>query len=286
MSSHAGISACRGGQHGVGRDHAELLLAGERLLPDGVPALVEPALVAVGPLLGHVVRSVRGTGREVHEERPVGRQRLLLLRPGDRLVRHVVHEVVAVLGRAPRLERRRVLVDRRVPLVRLPAEEAVEVLEPAAGVRPVVERPDRARLPRRDLVALAELRRAVPVELEDLRQRGAGVRAQRVVAGCRRGDLGDPAHADGVVVAPRQQRGAGRRAQRRRVEAGELQPVGGQALERRRLARTRRTCVDAPKPTSSSRITSTFGAPAGGRSRRIGGYFVSGDVASNVTVPV
>jgi uncharacterized protein len=38
--------------------------------------------------------------------------------------------------------------------------------------------------------------------------------------------------------------------------------------------------LDAPKPTSSSRITSTFGAPAGGRSRAIGGNFVSGSLAS------
>ena len=34
--------------------------------------------------------------------------------------------------------------------------------------------------------------------------------------------------------------------------------------------------LDAPNPTSSSRITNTFGAPAGGRSGVIGGNFVSG----------
>src|SRR5688572_10606278 len=42
----------------------------------------------------------------------------------------------------------------------------------------------------------------------------------------------------------------------------------------------------APKPTSSIRITRTLGAPSGGRSRRMGGNLVSGDVASYVTVPV
>ena len=224
------------GQRGVGRDHTELLLPGERLLADGVPALVELPLVAVRPVLRDVVRSVRGARREVHEERPVRGQRLLLARPGDRLVRHVVHEVVAVLGGAPRLDRRRVLVDRRVPLVRLPAEEAVEVLEPAARVRPVIERSDRARLPHRHLVALAELRCAVAVELEDLRQRSARVRPQRVVARRRRGDLGDPTHPHRVMVAPRQQRSTRRRAQRGRVESGVLQPVRCKAIERRRLA--------------------------------------------------
>ena len=43
--------------------------------------------------------------------------------------------------------------------------------------------------------------------------------------------------------------------------------------------------LDAPNPTSSSRITNTFGAPAGGRNGSIGGYDVSGSLASNVTNP-
>ena len=40
----------------VRRDHAECLLASERLLPERVPPLIELALVLVGPLLRHVVR--------------------------------------------------------------------------------------------------------------------------------------------------------------------------------------------------------------------------------------
>ncbi len=38
--------------------------------------------------------------------------------------------------------------------------------------------------------------------------------------------------------------------------------------------------LPAPKPTSSSSTTSTFGAPAGGRSGAIGGNAVSGSFAS------
>ena len=38
--------------------------------------------------------------------------------------------------------------------------------------------------------------------------------------------------------------------------------------------------LDAPKPTSSSSITRTFGAPAGGRSGSIGGNDVAGSLAS------
>src|SRR6478752_954920 len=43
--------------------------------------------------------------------------------------------------------------------------------------------------------------------------------------------------------------------------------------------------LDAPKPTSSSRITRTFGAPAGGRSGSMAGKLVSGSLASYVVSP-
>ena len=55
---------------------AQLDLAGQRLLAQLVPALVELALVLGDPLLRHVVRRVRGARREVGEERLVRRQRL------------------------------------------------------------------------------------------------------------------------------------------------------------------------------------------------------------------
>src|SRR3954471_24516016 len=43
--------------------------------------------------------------------------------------------------------------------------------------------------------------------------------------------------------------------------------------------------LEAPKPTSSISTTSTFGAPFGGRSGTIGGYDVSGSLASYVVSP-
>ena len=226
-----------GGELGVGRDHPELLLARERLLAQRVPPGVELPLVLGRPLDRDVVGRVRRAGRVVDEERLVGHQRLLLADPVDRAIGHVLGEVVALLRGAVGLNRNRAVVDRRGVLVRLPADEAVEVLEAAAPGRPVLERSHRARLPHGHLVALAELGRRVAVELQRLGQRRRRVRAQGVVARRRRRDLGDPAHADRVVVAPGQQRLARRRAQRRGVEAVVAQPVRGQALEGRRLAR-------------------------------------------------
>ena len=221
----------------VGGDHAERLLAGEDLLPERVPARVEATAVAVDPVLGHVVGRVRRARREVHEERPVGHQRLLLAHPRDGLVGHVLGEVVPLLRSLGRLERRRALVDRRVVLVRLTADEAVEVLEATATGRPRVERAHRARLVHRHLVALAELRGRVPVQLEDLRQRRGRVGTDPVVARRRRRELGDATHPDRMVIATGEQRLTRRRAQRSRVEPGVLQPSRGEPLRDRSVAR-------------------------------------------------
>ncbi len=227
-----------GGQLAIGRNDTERLLPGERRFAQLVPAVVELALVLVGPFRWHVVRRVRGAGREIDEERLVRRQRLLLADPRHRLVGHVGHEVVALFRRLLHFDRRGPFIKRRIPLVRLAADEPVEILEAAASRGPCIERPDRARLPDRDLVALAELRRAIAVQLERAGDRRGGVGKHGAVAGRAAGDLGDAAHADRVVVASGQQRLAGWRAQRGGVKAIVLQSAGGQSLGGGRLAGT------------------------------------------------
>ena len=183
-----------------------------------------------------MVRCVGGAGGEVGEERLVGHQRLLLTDPVDRVVGHVLGEVVALLRGAVGLDRHGAVVDGRGVLVRLAADEAVEVLEATAARGPGVERAHRARLPHRHLVALAELRGRVAVQLQRLGERRRRVRADRAVARRRGRDLRDPAHADRVVVATGEKSLAGRRAQGRRVEAVVLQPVVGEPLGGRRRA--------------------------------------------------
>ena len=225
------------GQLCVLRDDAELLLARERLLAELVPALVELALVLGRPLGRDMVRGVRRARRVVDEERLVRHQRLLLADPVDRVVGHVLGEVVALIRRPVRLDRHGAVVERRRVLVRLAAEEAVEVLEAAAPGRPRVEGPHRARLPDGHLVALAELRGRVAVQLQRLGQRRRRLRPDRVVSGRGGGDLRDPAHADGVVIATGEQGLPRRRAERRRVEAVVPEPVRREPLEIRRLAR-------------------------------------------------
>ena len=59
-----------------------------------------------------------------------------------------------------------VLVQRRIPLVGLAADQPVEVLEATAWMGPMIERPGGGGFRYRDLVALAEQRGAVAVELQ------------------------------------------------------------------------------------------------------------------------
>ncbi len=166
-----------------GRDHAQLLLAGEGLFTQFVPALIEFAFVLIGPLCRHVVRGMGGAGGKVDKERLVGHERLLLAHPVDGLVGHVLGEMVALFRSLLWLDRMRAFEQAGIVLVGLTADEAIEVFKTAARGGPVIERPQRAGLPNRHFVALAELRRGVAVQLERLGQRRAGVGPHRAIAG-------------------------------------------------------------------------------------------------------
>ena len=231
----------------LGGDDAESLLPGERLLTHLVPALVEGALVLLGPGFCHVMRGVAAPGGEVGEERL---PRVLCtdrVEPLDRLVRHVVGQVVGLVG-VVELGRRAddllVLSQARVPLPRASAEEAVEVVEAPAD-RPAVERPGGSLLAVRRQMPLPERRGAVPVVPQDPRKRNAVVRKEPRVAGERARELTDGTEADGMVVAAGQQRRPRGRAQRGHVEAVVPQAALGhprvvrsldRPAERRRIA--------------------------------------------------
>jgi len=177
-----------------------------------------------------MVRGVGGAGGEVGKERAVRHEGLLLADPVDRMIGQILCEVVALLGCRRRLNRGGSVVQRRVPLVVLAADEAVERLEPATGGRPRIEGTERRGLPHRHLVALAELGRRVAVELQRHGQRGLGVGPHRAVAGRRCGRLGDRAHPNGMVVAAAEHRSAGRGTQCRGVKPVVAQAAGGELL--------------------------------------------------------
>jgi hypothetical protein len=156
-------------QRCVRREEPQLLLACEHRLAVGVPPRVELALVAVGPLLRHMVRSVPGAGGEVHEERLLGRVDVRVAHELDRVVGEVRAEVVALLRRARLRDRGVVLRQVGIPLVRLAAEEAVIALESPAQ-RPAMKGSGRRVVLRRGEVPLAEGERVVALIEQHLRQ--------------------------------------------------------------------------------------------------------------------
>ena len=193
-----------GGEGSPRGNHAELALALPGARAEPVPAVVEHPAVLGDPLLRDLVRGVGGPGREVHEERLVGRDRVLRAHPRDCLVRHVGGEVVARVVR--RFDLFRAVPDLRRPLVGLAADEAVELLEP--GVRgPAVERALDADLPGRGLVVLPERGGVVPIHAEDLGERGDVLRPHAGVARERRRQFHDGTGVVRVMVAAGEQRG-------------------------------------------------------------------------------
>lgn len=237
------------GRLSIRRDHAELLLPGEDLLAQHVPPLVEAALVLIRPLGAHRVRRMRTAGREVHEELLVRHQRLLLMDPLDRVRRDVIVEVVALLRRLGRLDRSRALEQVRPVVVGLRADEPIKVLKPAAARRPRVKRSHLARLPRRHVVTLVDMRRRVAVQRQDLRQRRRRLRPDRGVPRRGRRRLGDHPHPHPhrMMVTARQQRLPRRRAQRADMEPVIRQPAHRQTVGVRRRARTAER-VHRPEP--------------------------------------
>ncbi len=83
-------------------------------------------------------------------------------------------------------------------------------------------------------VPLADGEAREPVLTEDLGQEPVGLRHRRVVAREAGRELDDAAHAARVMVASREEAGAGGRAQRRRVEVAVTQATGREAVEGRR----------------------------------------------------
>jgi len=124
-----------------------------------------------------------------------------------------------------------------MPLVAVAADEAVEVLE-AETARPEIEWPGAARHPVRHVVHLPEPRGVVSVLSKHLAHRAGALRHEGVVTGVARRHLRDDTARVGVVIASCDQRGSGRRAQRRRVEGVVAEPALREALEVRRLDRS------------------------------------------------
>ena len=217
-------------QHRVLGDDAQFLLSREHLFAVGVPAVVELALVLVGPFLGHLVWRMVGARREVEEERFVGRDLFEVGDEFDGLVGQIDGEVITLLGRLRRLDLMVVEDQVGIVLMGVAAEEAVVAVEPATQ-RPAVVGAGRADLFRRGQVPFADAERGIAVGEQHLGQESVLERNRTVGARVARRALGDARHAVGVVVAPVEHAGPRRRAQRRGVHVRVAKPVLRQPVQ-------------------------------------------------------
>ena len=202
-------------------------------LAEAVPAVVEHTLVQVlgQPVGGRRVRRVTGALRVVHQERAIRRQRTRGLHPGDRLVRHVGVEVVALLTR--RAQPGHPVDHAREQVRLLTGDVAVELVEPAAD-RPTIERAADVDLGVRNLVVLAEVAGAVAPRRQHRADRRHAQRTEPGVTRKRRARPRHGRHAVLVAVATGQQRRPRRRARRVDLEVRVRHPVRRQPVQRRR----------------------------------------------------
>ena len=187
----------------------------------------------VHPFLRRVVRRVRGARRVLDEDRPARIGLVDARHPVDRVIGHRGDQVPGARRLAEeRIDLRGIAEQVRLPLVRVAADETVEVLETHAD-RPLVERADLAGRERRHVVILAEPRRRVAVVEQHSTDGRLVLRDDAVVAGVAGRLFGDHAEAGGVVVASGDQRGARRRAQRGGEHAVVAQTGRGECVHRR-----------------------------------------------------
>ncbi len=206
----------------------------ERPLAVGLVAVVELALVLVGPLRRDVMRRVIGPRAEPGEPGPRRSRNLDVADHLDRVVRQILGEVVALLRLVRLVDQAVVLDQRRIPVVRLAPEEAVEAI-PALVERPVRLRRAGVGLLDRHVVVLADPERAPAGLAHHLGESSALRRDVPVRPWESRRGLGDAGHPVLVVVAPGQEARARWRAERRCVPLRVRQAVVGEALQGRHL---------------------------------------------------
>ena len=173
-----------------------------------------------------------GARGEIEEERLLGVDRSQVTEELDGPIGQVGAQVVPVLDGSARPDSVVVVVEGRCELVCLAAVEPVPAVESATeGPRAPGAR--HVGLLLRAQVPLAHGIGRVPVGPEDLGQEAVLAWGPAPVPGESAGQIGDASHPAAVVVPSREQAGAGRGAEGRRVEVREPEAVGGQGVDDR-----------------------------------------------------
>ena len=212
----------------AGGADTEFDLAGQTIVAGAVPAFFEDGVVLVDVFLWRVVGRVLGAKAHVEEERLVRRDGLLGADDAHRLIDDVFGEVIA--GAVRGIDMVVVTGEFGVPLVGFAFEETVEAIE-AALEGPLFERAGGRRFVQRCEVPLADGEGVVAVGAEHFGEIASAAGDAAALARVAHVPIGEASHADGMVVAPGQQRGACWRAEGGGVEVGVAEASGGEAVD-------------------------------------------------------
>src|SRR5580698_9177277 len=159
------------------------------------------------------MRRVRSTWSVIEKERLLRRNRVHLMEPADGLISHIGRERITLFRRMRRFYGNGIAKESRIVLVVVSSKKAIEVLK-AKTCRPAVEWSRRTYLPDRCVMPLSKCRSAVAVVLQHFGNGGCVLRPQAVVAGKTAGRFGNRTETDLMIVSPREQSSARRRAKR------------------------------------------------------------------------
>src|SRR4029079_8778515 len=123
-----------------------------------------------------------------------------------------------------------VLDEDRLELAGIAGVEAVEIVE-TQSAGPMIERTDLAGFPGGRVVVLSDPRGCIAVLPEDFRDGASALRNDARVAVITGRQFRDDAVPGDMMVAPREQRGARRRAQGGRMEARVAQALRSQLVD-------------------------------------------------------
>src|SRR5262245_9397369 len=156
------------------------------------------------------MRRVRCAGGKIGKEGTIRRYRLLLMNPSDTFVRQIARELISFFRPFGRLDRIGVTDQRRIKLISLAGNKAVEVIE-ALISRPIVEWSSRTGLVVRHVVVLAKPSAGVSVLLEQFGECRAAFRDDAAIAGVAGSHFLDDPCRTRMMVAARQHCRARRR---------------------------------------------------------------------------
>ena len=202
---HPGVARC---QLGISRNDAQGLLPLEPLLTNDIPPRIKAAPILAHIGLGGLVRRVRGPKAQVQEKRFFRDGRLLAAQHANGLIDQVLGQVIALFGRARRIDRPIVAIQLGRKLVGFTLHEPVEAIK-ATRQGPLIKRTGCRGFFHGRQMPLAHGKGGVALRPNHFSQRGGTAADAAGAIGKTGVPVGQTPHAHRMVIAPGQKRRTG-----------------------------------------------------------------------------